>query len=602
MGSTSTRLIKSLASSLTIISALSLAACSGTPEQVAADEEVKSINVFFSQEDHAGSPVGKVYQYAPDSGRTIWISDVNVGNDSIAVLDTDEDAPGYEYAAIADGRTLKLIDYSKTATQRVYELQTYSTDICGVYAAPKTSKHTYNPSSEYYLKTIDDTQVYVALMNGSSCSRDHDSYRWVDFDLTESPYVSATSPTTSNKVFSVYLVDEDYTKEGRESRGRLIWVGHNRDTQALSAVSEDGDTIFEIPFSFISSPVYTHQVNGELIAIQNETSLFVLTMSTIESLLNTSDLIDPNNPFVAYFSTPLVDNLDLPTPAPPITIEVDNSTIVFEDDKGLFRHKLNTATAPLILEKTSSVTVQRYGVTNNGDTIAHLSDNGTQRLVAISKDSLSAIPLIPAADQLDFRLSERKIYVNAKGAGYVLNTAIQNNTWASIELNSNTVFKLLEGSIFIFADNEITKDELLLISSNNFSSEHLIDPQVYKYDASEQNGQFIFRKYNKDETVIDELTTASFGQIIGNLSASNSINNGATAKSNIDFGTFPVSVSVGGQEELRFYYYKPKQVTSKDENKKTTLGLVQFDDNLANRFVGNIRTLTEQPANSKIKL
>ena len=188
--------LAALFASLTLFSA-----CSEKLPEQSADAEVKSINIFFSMEQEAGADIGKAYTFSPDSGKINEIATINNTPDSVAVLDTDENAPGYEFAAYADGNMLKIIDYSKTATQRIYELETYSTDICGIYPAKRPAYTVFDKESEYYLKTVDDTAVFVALKAGNTCSRASDTYRFVNFNIPGFPLIADSRSASTSDIF-----------------------------------------------------------------------------------------------------------------------------------------------------------------------------------------------------------------------------------------------------------------------------------------------------------------------------------------------------------------------------------------------------------------
>jgi len=610
----------------TIIASLFLGACSGTPEETSDEVEVKSINIFFSKENEAGTDVGKAYSFSPQTGKTLEIATVNYGEDSIAVLDTDEDAPGYEFAAFADGNTVKLLDYSKTATQRVYDLGDFgSTEICGVYPAKRPAFSVYEKESDYYLKTIDDTAVYVALKVGDSCSKATNAYHYINFNIPGFPLVSESRSSTSANAFGSFLFDSNYKKtndNGEEITGRAIWIGHNKDTESLSGKVWDGPTLFEIPFTYKSdnkplntaetTPPYILTANNDRLVIQKNhkiydgsqtlqnsySTLYELSLVTLKSLLANEDLNSPVNPITEFLSVPFAT---IPNSAPEFLMpsSVNGNYISFEGTDALFRYRFDQRNIETIYTKEINNGLRdiRFSILDSGDTVVlkRFQDYESLTIIPANQD-LNAVQAIASSTKLDFRTHQNRIYINALAPSNILNNSFSSSTWVTAEIETSRTILTLEGAILVFLDNPIEQGDIILLSpSATPIDEQLINPVAYKYDSSRASGIYSYDELEGE--VLTKITPIDIGSIQATVTAPTNETHGANYTLNKDYAAFQVITD----NAVEGYYFSPDQSTDSDSNRKPSLSLIKRGSN-DNHLTINFTSVSESSSQANIEL
>lgn len=599
-------------------------ACSETLQEQSEEAEVKSINIFFSKEDEAGAPIGKAYSYSPDNGRVIEIATINDTKDSVAVLDTDEEAPGYEFAAFADGRTLKLIDYSKTATRRIYELETYATDICGVYPVKRPAYTVFDSDSDYYLSTVDDTAINVALKVGSTCDRTTDTYRQISFNIPGFPLIADTRAVSTSDVFGGYLFEPLFRTtddDGNQVEGRSIWVSHNRETESLSARTYNGPTLFEIPFKYKSSnkpssapetsPPVIFQANDNRVLIQKNNITYdnsqVLTASTIElyelslsrlqQLLGSSDIVSPDNVIEAYFAIASAQ-IDSTEQASPAKHTINGSYIVLEADNNLYRYRFDSNVVEAIYTAETGLQELTFSLLSSGDAIISKAFNGYETLyVASIDDDVGDIAVINSADEISFTTANGQIFINALSPSNILNQAFSSTSWVAAEIQINRIVRAVNDAMLIFVKQYGQKDEVLILSSSEaVTNDALIRPHLSKYDGSYPDGIFNFEELDDDERVIAR-TEARIGQIAGNVTSVANNVEGANFSLNRFFGGFQVTTENGTQG----YFFKPSQTESEENNREPSLALLR-NKSTTEAITINAQTVTETQSSLSLDL
>lgn len=566
-------------------------ACSEKLPEQSEEAEVKSINIFFSKDDEAGDTVGKAYSYSPDTGRVSEIARINDNDDAVTVLDTDEEAPGYEFAAFADGRTLKLIDYSKTTRRRITTLRTFSDDICGIYPVKTPSPDAYIATSKSYLKIIDSLAVNIALkgFGEADCSRSSDGYRLIKFNPNSDTPVSEDRPVPSSEVFGGYLLDPSYSAidpiTDEQLRGRAIWLGHNKDTSSLSAKTNRGETIFEIPFTYATSPVFVKQLTSELLLIQRNSDIHVLTALEFRTLLNSSDGAGSRNVFDAFFQVPLIQ-LNLSDESKLANYALKGDYLAIEDDSSIYRYEISKKAIETAYSKTNTLERTRFSVLSSGELIINEIYSSHQALVAMPIPSQpDSIPLIPTADEIDFRVADTSLLVSALNTSNILDQSISHSSWVSAEMKINAVDKLLNQTLFIFADSQFDEGLTLLLNSNESdpATGALVGPTVYKYASNELDGRFVFKEFGDDESTIKEITIASYGKLTDSISLTSNDILGANFSMNNSFGGFQVSSNTS----VKSYFFNPSQLDENDTNRKPSLALLKQSEDLSNSLVAN---------------
>ncbi len=599
-------------------------ACSEELPEQSEEAEIKSINIFFSKEDEAGASVGKAYSYSPDTGLVTEIATINDTPDSIAVLDTDEEAPGYEFAAFAEGRKLKLIDYSKTATKRIYELEAYSADICGVYPVKRPAYNVFDRDSDYYLKTIDAEAVNVALKVGSTCSRTTDTYRQISFNIPGFPLIADTRSASTSEVFGAYLFEPSFRTtddDGNAVAGRSIWVSHNRETESLSARTYNGPTLFEIPFKYKSSnkpssaaetaPPVIIQANDSRVLIQKNKITYdnsqILTASTIElyelsisrlqQLLGSNEIVSPSNLVEDYFSiaNAQINSNEQPAPAKHI---INGLNIVLEADNNLYRYRFDSNVIKEIYTAESGLQHLKFSLLTSGDAIVSKTFNGYQTLSLIStEDDIGNIAIINSADEVSFTSANGQIFINTLNPSNILNEAFNSNSWVAAEIQTNRIIRAVNDAMLIFVKQYGKKDEVLIASSSESATNSmLIKPYISKYDGSYPDGIFNFEELDDDERVTAR-TEARIGQITDNvISVANNIK-GANFSLNRFFGGFQVTTDSGSQG----YFFKPNQTENEENNREPSLTLIR-DKSTTEAITINAQTTTEQASTLSLEL
>ena len=615
MGFTLSRTTKLLAS---LTALLFIGACSESAPSVAEEVEIKSINILFSKEDVAGSVVGKAYSYSYESGQLTELATINNTPDSVVVMNTNEQEPGFEFAAYAEGRTLKLIDYAKDATTRIYTLETYSADICGIFPVKRPAREAYDQNSDYFLTAIEDTAIYVALETASSCSRNTDSYRLLDFDTSSFSVVEQSRAVTSAEVFGGFLHDSSYTTtddEGEEIKGRSIWIGHNRDTEKLVGREYSGNVLFEasLPYKSNNKPTGTPETppphvvdlgNNRVLIQQNEkvydisevlqsstANLYDLSLQRLNELLEESGNVAPGNRFSVYFAAPFA-SLEISDQTEPVDYSSSSAYIAFDDDNSVYRNEIASGQTSKLFDKSPSLLDVRYSVLDNGVVVVQKIFGAFQSMSLFSpSDTPEEDFAINSADDISFRTSENKIYVNALRPSNLLNNPVQSPTWVLGRLDNNQVDLLIEGGILAFIDNPLEKDDIILLTSSTTPiDEVLTRPNIYLFDGDQPNGIFTFRNEGEGESdaLSTEFTEARIGQITTDVvNVSNDLF-GAGFEINQEFAGFQVETG----NAVNGYLYSPKQTSTEEESRTTLLNLVK--SSTSEPITLNGFTVTEQ--------
>jgi hypothetical protein len=576
-------------------------------------------------EQEAGADIGKAYTFSPDSGKINEIATINNTPDSVAVLDTDENAPGYEFAAYADGNMLKIIDYSKTATQRIYELETYSTDICGIYPAKRPAYTVFDKESEYYLKTVDDTAVFVALKAGNTCSRASDTYRFVNFNIPGFPLIADSRSASTSDIFGGFLFDALYSgtdDNGDKIEGRSIWVGHNRDTESLSAREFNGITLFDIPFKHKLSnkpadvpeniPPFIIQASDNRLLIQKNKraydinndltsstiELFDLSLSKLKKLLTSEGDISSGNAIEAYFSIP-IDELAQNDQTTAVRHSNNGNYILFETDDGLHRYKFDSNKIENILLRDPGIQEFRFALLESGDAAVAKTYSGFQTLSLLSSnDSIGESLIINMASEINFSVAGNILFVNALRPSNILSKTSFSNTWVAAEIANNQVIRAVSEAILIFINQFEGKDEVLIASSSEPTiDENLIDPYISKYDGSYPDGIFNFEELSDDGERITARTAARIGQISGKVNAVSNDIEGANFGLNQLFGGFQVETTTG----TKGFFFKPNQTENEENNREKTLELLRSKDSIESITV-NSKSVTAQESDLSLEL
>ena len=616
----STHLIICLAAFLT------LSACSETPPVASEEDEVQSINVFFSTENESGQDVGKALQFNPESGRVNELATFNAEPNSVVVLDTDEDAPGYEFAAYVDGKMIKLLDYSKTATRRSYDLKEFIDDVCGIYPAKRPAFSVFDSDSDYYLKTIDDTAVYVALKNGVNCSFATNRYHYIDFDLSRSNILNQSFNVSSSEVFGAFLIDPNFIyndDDGEQQTGRSIWVSHNAETEALSGRVWNGPTLFDFPFEYKSEnkpssaeetppPYVVSAGDDRLVIFRNKkeydysqilqasyTTLHELSLATLNTLINSEDIVASENAIKAYLSLArsTFDNSNqgsVPNHA------LTDGFIAYEGDDALYRYQFDSGNDEELYTKQTGLIALTFAALDTGDIVTIEEFASYQSLLIFSNDSRAeTIFAVNSASNIDLTTHESRIYINALAPTNILAENISTNTWVTAEFESSRIVRVIEGAKLGFLNNPIGEADLLIfVSDEDSSDEYLIDPYVAKYDGNQIDGIFNFEELDEDdEERVISTTDAILGQIKGDVSSVSNKIYGANFSLNNDFGGFQVDTRLGTEG----YFFEPKQTKDEEENRIQTLSLVRAVTT-GNPITLNFATVTEQKNKTSINL
>lgn len=613
MGFTLSRTTKLLA---TLSALLIVGACSETAPGVAEEDEIKSINVFFSKEDVAGSVVGKAYSYSAESGLSTELATINNAANSVVVMDTNEEDAGLEFAAYAEGRTLKLINYAKGAITRIYTLETYSADICGLYPVRRPAKTAYETDSDYYLKTIEDTAVYVALKTETSCSRNTDAYRLVDYDISATRLIQQSRAVTSAEVFGGFIHDPSYTTkddDGEEIKGRSVWIGHNRDTQKLIGREYLGNILFEASLAYKSDnkpsstpetpPPYVVDLGTNRVIVQQNqkayntsevlqsstANLYDLNLQTLNQLLEQSDTVSPDNVFSAYFAEPFT-TITISDQTSPVAFSISGIYLAFDDDVSVFRHELDTGQTSKLFDKSPALQSVKYAALGSGVVAVQKTFSAFH---SMSFFSLSDTPVetfaINSADDMSFRARNDRIYVNALRPSNVLNNPITSPTWVLARLNSNRVDLMVEGGTLAFIDNPIENDDIIMLTSTTPPvDEVLTTPSVYLFDGDQPNGIFTFRDEEEGEVLSTNFTQAKIGKLTTDIvNVSNELF-GAGFEINREFAGFQVETG----NTIEGYYYSPAQTSTEEDSRTPSLASVRSSS--SEPITLNGFTVTEQ--------
>ncbi|MCH2157383.1 MAG: hypothetical protein MK096_01210 [Oleiphilaceae bacterium] len=609
-----------------LVAFLTLSACSETPPVASEEDEVQSINVFFSTENESGQDVGKAFQFNPESGRINELATFNAEPNSVVVLDTDEDAPGYEFAAYVDGKMIKLLNYSKTANRRSYDLKEFIDDVCGVFAAKRPAFSVFDSNSDYYLKTIDDTAVYVALKNGANCSFATNRYQYIDFDLSRVNIVNQSFGVSSSEVFGAFLFDPNFRyndDSGDSQTGRSIWVSHNAETEALSGRVWDGRTLFDFPFEYKSEnkPVIAEETpppyiisasSNRLVIFRNQkdydnsqvlqtsyTTLHEISVSTLNSLLNSDDIVASENAIQAYLSLARSTFDNLKQSSEP-NHAINGSYIAYEADDSLYRYSFSSGSNEKVYDKEIGLKDFDFAILDSGDLIISKEFSFLHSLHIYPIDTqTSPIVAINNARDINLVTNKSRILINALAPSNILSEIVTSQSWTTAEINASRLVRKIENAKLGFLNNPIgTGDILIFVSDSDGADEYLINPYVAKYDGSQVDGIFNFEELDEDdEDRVISTTDAILGQIKGDVSSVSNKIYGANFSLNNDFGGFQVNTRLGTEG----YFFEPKQTKDEEENRIQTLSLVKAVTT-GNPITLNFATVTEQKNKTSINL
>jgi len=578
-----------------------LGGCSGKPADPVVLADVQSIDIFYTVEDNAGAPVGKVYSFSADAGVAAALSDVNTTADSIAMLNTDEDELGYEFSVFADGLTLKLLNYSKSAPRRLYDLQEFGSQICGVYPVKRPAEGAYTSSSGHYRETIDDTGVYVALGNDDGCSRKTDSYYYIDFDTDARTLIQESRQVTSADVFSALLIDTTYSTtndDGERITGRTLVVGHDYQNEVLNVKEYGGETLLTSPLTYKANPLpsnaeevdpphvlglrYDQSIIQRNVKTYNEdgsvatdrVELIPLSLDTIKNILEPNDTISAGDALAAYLDNPFESELTLEDDSKPLTHVTLGDYFVFEDDNALYRHKFDDGRADKVYTRDNFVQSLRFSVTTQGNIVLRKRYENYDALSTFPNDgSDSETLVITRSEKIEFTTNGTSIYLNALRPDDIIDP-VDTVTWVLAEINNNRIIRQIPGAMFAFIDAPLEADELLILTSTAEPvDEYLIAPYVSKYDSTEVSGILTFREYSENELNLISSTAARFGQITQDVSLTSNEIYGANFKLNKDFGGLQVQTA----RDTLGYYYKPDQASSEEANRTPSLSLLKTE-------------------------
>ncbi len=549
---------------------LALGACSKEKKAEVAEEEITSINVYFSNEDVSGQQVGKIYSYNPSNGISTELASFNDGEGMAVALDTDESKPGFEYAVYVDDKTVKLLDYSKSAAQRTYTLQTFSQDICGLHIAERPAPSVLESTSDYYLSTIHDTAINVSLKNGVQCSRDTDRYFLLDFEPSKNNTISNARDVRTSEVFGAFLISPTYEaispETGETKKGRSIWVGHDRDSQTLKVRDYQGTPLAEINFPFASTPPFIFGINDSLLVIQRDQEIYKLTTTVIEQLLAPSETVSPSAKVEAYFQQSLA-TLNLSDDSQAIPLESSDRYLAFEDDDHIYRHEVANNLVEIATTKSPSLTGLNFSVMTSGSLVMEKSYASFQTLsVQPNTPGASEKQLIISADLVEHRTDGINIYANVLNTIDVLGEPVSTTSWVATSFEDTNLNQLIEDSLFVFANGGPNQADtiLLLVSSQPTASYSLVSPYVYQYDSESSDGKLTFTTKSDDGTKITSITEGQFGQIQEDIYGIGYTSKGSHFLLNKEFGGIRVSTATNDQA----YFFRPSQSFSQEEIEK----------------------------------
>jgi hypothetical protein len=558
----------------------SLAACSKTKKDEVSEAEITSINVYFSNADVSGQQVGKIYSYNPANGVSTELASFNDGDGMAIALDTDESKPGFEYAAYVEDKTVKLLDYSKTASQRIYELQTFTQDICGLEIAERPAPSVFDSTSEYYLSTLHDTAINVVIKNGGICDRKTDRYFNLDFDTRLGAVLTNSREVKNSEVFGAYLIDRSFEEvssdTGETITGRSVWLSHDRDTQTLRLRQYKGAILAEIPFQYAINPPFIESISDSLLLIQRDSELFKVTLSQLSDMVAARSSAVSTNRVTAFFNNPLV-TMSLADDSMLVDYDFEARFLVFADDNGIYRHNINAALVEQLYIKEPAVTSIKLAIMNNGTLVLAKQYATHESLTTIAEASNSSeLVLVNNAQSIEYRQDGIRIYANVLNTSNIGGEPLTTASWSAVQFNATSLEKLMEESLFVFskASSKQTDRILLLVASEPAVGESLLSPYVYQYDSSAPGGKLVFQELSEDEKQIVSVTEGTYGQILSDVyGALNSVD-GSNFLVNEEFGGFQIETAAS----LESYFYRPKQSASEEEAKKEpSLSLVKED-------------------------
>lgn len=500
-----------------------------------------TLNVLYTVNDPGNNafPDNEIYYYVDNPNASanqsaVLLAPYDKGDNRLLTLDTDLDLQGYEYSLFVRDNEVFLLDYDKDRNNTPRGLVQTVGDICAIHPMRMISERSTEEDTRLEPIYQDLPGFFIEVNATSSCTDQGNTVYQVEFSLDGGAEDNTTiSLADYSYIQGAYIVDfgsGGTTIQGEEQELRTGFLGYNHRNNLMVLYDTDFQPLWSASFPATAANFEVTQASRNMVAIQADDSLYVLSITEIfsagpnENPGDQSVEIPPSSEIQALLTTPseMLDSATL------LGDKIVQSIDYFLIIDGFNIRQLDTVSRkfdPVNISQPIGLTDVSAQLRNQDKVLFVIKTTATeQQLSYIDLDGGSESASVVTASRIDTYLTLEDTYLNTYNSGSDTFAA----HWIDDKLNRTDY----TNSQIVVADDLRTQDHAMFIlgSDSAPAANGLTEPTLYEFDEEEGDG----RKRENIDDVFGPVALGTLNSDVDTISAFTIVNDDYALLSTLD--------------------------------------------------------------------
>ncbi len=491
----------------------------------AAAKSFNTLNILYTENDPGNNafPSNEIYYYVDNpnaraNNSTVLLAEYDKGQNLVLTLDTDLDLQGYEYSLFASEGQVYLLDYDKDRNNTPRAIIETGGEICAIHPMRVISERSTEEATNLEPIYRDLPGFFIEVNSTAGCVDQNNVVYKVQFSLEGDAEDSASFVAVDySYIQGGHVVDfgsGGTNIQGEKQDLRTTFLGYNHHNNLLVSYDSDFNPVWSASFPSPASTFEVTQASRNLVALQADDALYVLTINEIfsagpsETPGDQSAEIPPARAIAALLTTPSEDLDSAMLLGDKIVKGLDYFLII----DGFNLRQINTATRkfdPVSISQPLGLTDISATLRNDDKVLFIVKTTGSgQQLSYIDLDGGSESASILSATRIETFVTLEETYANSYDS--------TNDRYDAHWIDNNLIhIQFTNSQLARASDLRIHEPVLYILGSETSPTTNgLIQPSLYEFDPEQSDGR-------KRQTVDGVYDTVALGTLSSDVDAIN---------------------------------------------------------------------------------